>query len=115
MPFHRGVSLVSPTDGVTPGLWIQLSTDPPGVWTGAARTAWPAIVTGGPVAGRDTVTTYGTKVTNAMRTLCTKTISSRSTVVVVPTITFSSLNPLTIADVTVDEGDCKSVQVVRAG
>ena len=114
MPFHRGCWTIHPVDGVTPGLWIELSTDPPGTLTGMARTDWPAIVTGGPVAERDTTATYGTKVTDAYRTLCTKTLSGRSTAVVVPTVTFSRLSPLLIADVVVDEGACRSSSVVRA-
>lgn len=112
MPFHRGTSLVSPTDGTTPGFWIQLSTDAKGVWTGSPRTSWPAIVLSG--GSKDTLATYGIKVSNFLTGLCTKTFGVVNSQVVKVIVTFTSLSPLTLdpdIGLVVSEGDCKSTRI----
>lgn len=111
MPFHRGCYLKHPNTGVA-GIWLELSVDPPGTLTGAAQSAWPAIVTSG--GSKDTLATYAAKVNTALGTLCKKTVGGQANVQVVNvTVTFSSLSPLTIADVVISEGDCKTVTVTR--
>ncbi len=111
MPFIRATYLIHPTTGLA-GVWFELSTDPKGTLTGLARTAWPTLVTSG--GQKDTLATYSTKVTNALRALCIKPVASSSLKVIVPTITFSSLSPLILdpeIGVVVGEGDCKIVTV----
>ena len=106
MPAIRGCWTLHPVSGLE-GIWVELSTDPPGTITGLARTAWPVPVTTGPVGGRDTVDTYAAKINTSLRSLATKA----GIKVVIPTITFSSISPLTIDEITISEGDIKAVRV----
>jgi hypothetical protein len=112
MPFHRRVYLVSPVDGITPGLWIQLSTDPPDTLTGGIQAQWPAVV-----VGVDTPATYGVKVSDWITGLCRKMVAGGMTQVIVVTVTFSALVPLTLDNVSVSEGECKTcgIDIARVG
>lgn len=107
MPFIRGATTVSPTDGVTPGYWIQLSTDPPGTWSGFAQSQWPA------VAGGETLASYATKLQNLYAQFTVKTIGVILTTIVVLVFQVVSLSPLTIGDITATEigADMKVVPV----
>jgi len=110
MPFIRATSMVSPVDHVTPGFWLQLSTDAVGTWIGQAQTAWPQ-----PVIGTDTLASYATKVSNTYAGLCKRPSPSNANLIVVNVIfTFTSLSPITIDPNNppiVTEGDCKLVKV----
>ena len=108
MPFIRGAYTAHPATREA-GLWVELSTSPAGTLTGLARTAWPNIVTTGPVGNRDTPVTYSAKVTTAINNLCRKVLNGVTSQVVVVTINFSSLNPITLAvenGFVVADGDC---------
>ena len=96
MPFVRGTYTTHPATGEA-GLWVELSTSPRGVLTGLAKTAWPNIVTTGPVGNRDTPATYSVKVAAAVNNLCRKVLNGVTSQVVVVTVNFSSLSPITLA------------------
>jgi hypothetical protein len=62
MPACRGVYLTNPTTGL-PGLWVELSTSAPGVLTGLAVTAWPA------VAHNETLASYQSRLQDTFQQL----------------------------------------------
>lgn len=113
MPFIRGCRTLSPVDNVTPGLWLELSSDPPGTWTGLAQSDWPNVVTTGPVAQQDTLETYAAKCNAALANLARKVLGGVSVQVVTVTVTFSSLVPLTLANVVIGEADMKATHMLR--
>lgn len=125
MPACRGVYLVHPTTSEI-GLWLELSTNPPGVLTGMARTAWPS------TSGK-TLANYQAELNLVYRDLCSLP-GGVSTVIfgmqppagyyinasdgklypmiVQIQITLSSLGPpVTIGTVFVHEGAIRNVRV----
>lgn len=115
MPACRGVWLTHPISG-TVGLWMELSTSASGVLTGQARTSWPS------TTGKN-LTQYQTELNTLYRTLCAlPAVTSGPFFGVAPPgyfigidgklypkvvdviITLSSLVPVTISEVTVNEG-----------
>jgi hypothetical protein len=108
MPFIRATSFVDPTDHVTPGYWFQLSTDPVGTWKGFPQSSWPA------QAGNETTSTYATKLTNLYASLTISTFGALSiNIVFINFGVLTSLTPLVLGDVTVSEGDCKIVKIIK--
>ncbi len=124
VPAVRGIWLISPADGVTPGLWVELSTTSPGTLTGLARTAFPS------VAGNDTLLTYAVKLRTAFRDLCRLAAVHQGPyfgvappghyigsdgklypLVIDFAITLSLLSPVTISDVIVNEAAVRSYKV----
>lgn len=120
IPAIRSCYLTHPTLAV-PGLWLELSTSPPGTLTGLARTAFPS------TAGK-TLAQYTVTLNTAFRDLCSlEGIAGMFGVlppgwyiggdgkwypkVVDVVITLSSLSPITISDVTVNEGAVRSFKV----
>jgi hypothetical protein len=62
VPAIRGCYTSYPTTGEI-GIWVELSTDPPGTLTGLARTAWPS------TAGK-TLSQYQTLLNSTFQALC---------------------------------------------
>lgn len=125
MPAIRGCYLTHPTTGEV-GLWLELSTDPPGTLVGQARTAWPA-------AGANTLAQYQVILNNLYKGYCSLPgqpntllfgqqppdgwyVSGNQLVPLVcqVAITLSSLSPVTISNVTVTEGAVKAIRLAVA-
>jgi hypothetical protein len=113
VPAHRGVYRTHPQTGLN-GLWVELSTSPPGTLTGLAASAFPAV-------GNQNLSQYTTTLNNAFRALFSlEGVSGLFGVpppgwyiggdgkwyplVVDVAITLSSVSPVTIANVDVREG-----------
>lgn len=122
MPAIRGTYLLHPVTGEV-GLWLELSTSPPGTLVGQARTAWPAV-------GANTLAQYQSILNNLYKGFVSlpgqpNTLANGvqppagwyvSGTQLVPlvcqiSITLSSLSPVTISNVTVTEGAIKNVRV----
>jgi hypothetical protein len=122
MPACRGVYLTHPQSGL-PGLWIELSTDPAGTLTGMLATAWPAV-------GAQNLATYQTLLNTTYRDLCTVSNLVIRNVFGVPppgwyigsdggwypkivdiAITLSSITPVTISNVIINEGAIRSYRL----
>ncbi len=122
MPAVRGVYTTNPVTQED-GLWIELSTNPPGTLTGLAKTAFPS------TAGK-TLANYQAELNLLYKGFCSLPgqpntllfgqqppdgwyVSGTQLVplVCVCTITLSSLSPVTVASVTVTEGAARRVVV----
>ncbi len=93
--------MVHPTTGDA-GLWLELSVDPPGTLTGMV---WPARL------GGELLAAYNIRVNGLLLVLFTRATFGQ---IVIPTVTFARLSPLTLdpeIGVVINEGDMKSVRV----
>lgn len=123
MPAVRAVYLTRPQTSA-PGVWLELSTDPPGTLVGMPISEWPS------TAGK-TLANYQAEVNLLYRGFCSlpgqpmKVISgmippegwyfdgqSIVPTVCIVTITLSSLSPITITNVLVTEGAVRQLKVV---
>lgn len=112
------------------GIWLELSTDSPGTITGISLANLAVAVV---KTGNDTLSTYSTKVTSYFQTaFCNKILTNVTSGdkdykilpseffidaqnrlvarLIVISITFSSLTPLVVGEITISEGAARMVK-----
>lgn len=124
MPAVRGVYQIHPISGLS-GLWLELSTNPPGTLTGLAKSAWPT------TAGK-TLANYQAELQLVYQNLCNGnalqpvifgyippngfSIVNGQLVPMIVVVTLTVQSPLpalntdvVLSDVAVSNGACRSV------